>query len=188
MFWVVDADADLVDDFNFDIEYFPYYDAGNRLEQQSTVYVWFSQNPINDLVYGYGGVKLLPTKLTLEMNIESVDMTTSISEKFKVVNQISNISVFNVDEFSTWKSAFRECAKLASKIIGGEYDIETDDRLYTWVTTGKEKQYGNFAIEGAMAGKVFGQNWWWNEEQMSKINDFDWLKTEFEKCPIALKK
>ena len=187
MFWVVDGDAELVDSFNFDIEYFPYYDAGNRLEQISTVCVWASQNPVNDLVYGYGGVKLLPTKLTLEMDTASVDMTTSISKKFKIVNQISNVSVFNVDEFSAWRSAFRECAKLASKIIGGEYDIETDDRLYAWVTTGKEKQYGNFAIEGAMAGKVFGQNWWWNEEQMSKINDFDWLKTEFEKCLIQFK-
>jgi hypothetical protein len=188
MFWVVDADADLVDDFNFDIEYFPYYDAGNRLEQQSTVYVWFSQNPINDLVYGYGGVKLLPTKLTLEMNIESVDMTTSISEKFKVVDQISNISVFNVDEFSTWKSAFRECTKLASKIIGDQYNAETEDRLQIWITTGEEKQYGNFAIDGAKAGKEFGIQWWWNKEMLLKINDFDWLKMEFEKCLVVSKK
>jgi hypothetical protein len=180
MFWVVDADAELVEDFNFEIEYVPHYDAGNRLEQQSTVYVWSSQNPVNDLVYGYGGVKLLPTKLTLEMNTESVDITTSISEKFKVVDQISNISVFNVDEFSTWRSAFRECAKLASKIIDNNDNTETDNRLEIWITTGKDRMYGNFAIAGAIAGKAFAQQHWWNEEQMSKINDFDWLKTEFK--------
>jgi hypothetical protein len=188
MFWVVDGDAELLDSFNFNVEYFPHYDAGNRLEQISTVCVWASQNPVNDLVYGYGGVKLLPTKLTLEMDTASVDMTTSISKKFKIVNQISNVSVFNVDEFSAWRSAFRECAKLASKIIGGEYDIETDDRLDTWVTIGNEKQYGNFAIAGAMAGKSFGQNWWWNDEMLLKINDFDWLKSEFEKCLTLSKK
>jgi hypothetical protein len=188
MFWVVDGDAELVDSFNFDIEYFPHYDAGNRSEQILTVCVWASQNPVNDLVYGYGGVKLLPTKLTLEMDTVSVDMTTSISKKFKIVNQISNISVFNVDEFSAWRSAFRECAKLASKIIGGEYDIETDNRLEIWVITGKDQPYGNFAIEGAIAGKTFGQNWWWNDKQMLKINDFDWLKSEFEKCLIPSKK
>jgi hypothetical protein len=180
MFWVVDADAELVEDFNFEIAYVPHYDAGNRLEQQSTVYVWSSQNPVNDLVYGYGGVKLLPTKLTLEMNTESVDITTSISEKFKVVDQISNISVFNVDEFSTWRSAFRECAKLASKIIDNNDNTETDNRLEIWITTGKDRMYGNFAIAGAIAGKAFAQQHWWNEEQMSKINDFDWLKTEFK--------
>ena len=30
--------------------------------------VWRSKNPVNELVYGYGGVKLLPTKLTLDMD------------------------------------------------------------------------------------------------------------------------
>ena len=98
MFWVVDADADLVDDFNFEIEYVPHYDAGNRLEQTSTVHVWSSQNPINDLVYGYGGVKLFPTKLTLEMNTESVDMTTSISKKFNT----SKVAICGIDNNPAW--------------------------------------------------------------------------------------
>lgn len=182
MFWVVDADAELVDDFNFEIEYFPHYDAGNRIEQQTTVWVWSSKNPVNDLVYGYGGVKLLPKKLTLEMNAGSVDITTSISNKFKAVNQISNISAFNVDEFSTWRSAFRECVKLASKVIDSKYAIETDERLETWITQGKDRQYGNFAIAGAKAGKTFGYQWIGNKKMLSKINDFDWLKEEFEKC------
>jgi hypothetical protein len=182
MFWVVDADAELVDDFNFEIEYFPHYDAGNRIEQQTTVWVWSSKNPVNDLVYGYGGVKLLPKKLTLEMNAGSVDVTTSISNKFKAVNQISNISAFNVDEFSTWRSAFRECVKLASKVIDSKYAIETDERLETWITQGKDRQYGNFAIAGAKAGKTFGYQWIGNKKMLSKINDFDWLKEEFEKC------
>ena len=33
-------------------------------------HVWRSKNPVNELVYGYGGVKLLPTKLTLDMDCE----------------------------------------------------------------------------------------------------------------------
>jgi hypothetical protein len=183
MFWVVDADAELVEDFNFEIEYVPHYDAGNWLEQKSTVHVWSSQNPINDLVYGYGGVKLLPTKLTLEMNTESVDMTMSISEKFKVIEQISNFTQFNTDEFTTWRSAFRECVKLSRNLIDSdcEYYSETEHRLNIWETIGKAVAYGNFAIAGAKAGRTFGSQWWWNKEMLLKINDFDWLKTEFEK-------
>ena len=183
MFWVVDADAELVEDFNFEIEYVPHYDAGNWLEQKSTVHVWSSQNPINDLVYGYGGVKLLPTKLTLEMNTESVDMTMSISEKFKVIEQISNFTQFNTDEFTTWRSAFRECVKLSRNLIDSdcEYYSETEHRLEIWETIGKAVAYGNFAIAGAKAGRTFGSQWWWNKEMLLKINDFDWLKTEFEK-------
>ena len=83
MFWVVDADALIVDDFNFNYEVDEY-----NLE---TVHVWRSQNPINDLVYGYGGVKLLPRKLTINMDTSKPDMTTSISSKFKAVKNYQTL-------------------------------------------------------------------------------------------------
>jgi hypothetical protein len=175
MFWVVDADAELVDDFNFEIDYFPHYDAGNRLEQISAVHVWSSQNPINDLVYGYGGVKLLPTKLTLDMNTESVDMTTSISKKFRVVNKISNVTAFNTDEFNTWKSAFRECVKLTSKVIDKDYQIETEDRLRRWCRTGKDRPFGEYALGGARLGYKYGMKYISNKEKLAMINDFEWI-------------
>ena len=108
-FGVVDADAQIVEDFNFDYQVNEY-----NLE---TVHVWQSRNPINDLQYGYGGVKLLPKQLTLEMNTDTTDMTTSISNNFKAIKQVSNITGFNSDPFSAWKSAFRECVKLSSKVI-----------------------------------------------------------------------
>ncbi len=181
MFWVVDADAELVDDFNFEIEYFPHYDAGNRLEQTTAVYVWSSQNPINDLVYGYGGVKLLPTKLTLEMNLDSVDMTTSISKKFKVINKVSNITAFNTDEFSTWRSAFRECVKLTSKVIDKDYQVETEDRLRRWCRTGADRQFGEYALGGARLGYRYGMKYISNKEMLAKINDFDWIKEIYQK-------
>ena len=44
--------------------------------------VWSSVNPVNGLVYGYGGVKLFPTEKTLMMDTSKPDMTTSISNKF----------------------------------------------------------------------------------------------------------
>ena len=176
-FWVVDADAEIVEDFNFHYQ-IPYYDN----HAKSCVYVWFSRNPINNLEYGYGGVKLLPKNLTEAMDKNSVDMTTSISNNLKVIKQVSNITKFNVDEFSTWRSAFRECVKLASKVIDSKYAIETDERLETWITTGKDQPFGNFAIAGAKAGKTFGYQWIGNKKMLSKINDFDWLKEEFEKC------
>jgi hypothetical protein len=176
-FWVVDADAEIVEDFNFHYQ-IPFYDN----HAKSCVYVWFSKNPVNGLEYGYGGVKLLPKLLTENMNINSVDMTTSISKNLKVIKQISNITNFNVDEFSTWRSAFRECVKLASKVIDSKYAIETDERLETWITKGADQLHGNFAIAGAKAGKTFGYQWMGNKKMLSKINDFDWLKEEFEKC------
>ena len=80
MFWVVDGDAVIKDDFKFDYEVSEY--------DLDCVHVWRCENPINGLVYGYGGVKLLPRSLTLKMNTGTVDMTTSISDKFKSWNKL----------------------------------------------------------------------------------------------------
>ena len=170
MFWVVDADAQIVDTFNFDYEDPEIY----------TVHVWRSINPINDLEYGYGGVKLLPTQMTLDMDMTNPDMTTSISNKFIAVEEISNITAFNTDEFSTWRSAFRECCKLASKTIRGQNDDETNERLSKWCSDyGRDRKFGDYAIQGALAGRVYGVANVSNPDNLRLINDFDWLREQF---------
>jgi hypothetical protein len=170
MFWVVDGDAELSDNFEFDL-------VLNRYELD-IVHVWRSKNPINDLVYGYGGVKLLPRNMTINMDITNTDMTTSISRKFKPMPEISNVTAFNTDPFNTWKSAFRECAKLASKTIDRQNDTETDARLKTWTTVGYEMPFGEYAILGAKKGMEFGLT---QKDKIYLINDFDWLKEQFTK-------
>lgn len=181
MFWVVDADAIIAEDFNFEVEYFPHYDAGNRNVFLKTTRVWASRNPVNDLVYGYGGVKLLPKDLTINVDLYKPDMTTSISDSFKAVSKISNITAFNTDPYSTWRSAFRECVKLSSKAIDRGYDDETDQRLTIWCISGDDRPFGKYSIAGARAGKEFGERYIGIDEILSKINDFDWLESEFKK-------
>ena len=168
MVWIVDGDAVIKENFNFDY----------IVEKQDldAVHVWRSENPINDLVYGYGGVKLLPTYLTRHMDTSKPDMTTSISHKFKKMDQISNVTAFNADEFSTWRSAFRECAKLSSKVIDRQKTGETDERLKTWTTVGHDRQYGEYAIRGARAGMEYGLS---DGVDLKLINDFDWLKEKY---------
>jgi hypothetical protein len=171
MFWVVDADAELLDEFAFDYEVDEY-----NLE---TVHVWRSQNPVNDLVYGYGGVKLLPTRLTKKMDTSKPDMTTSISSNFNSINVISNITAFNTDSFNAWKSGFRESAKLASRIIDRQQDKETAYRLDIWCNKGTNKPFGIDCIAGAKAGRIFGEQNKNNPEELAKINDFEWLLEKF---------
>ena len=141
------------------------------------VHVYRCMNPINDLVYGYGGVKLFPTNLTKNMDKNTADMTTSISSKFKVMNEISNITAFNTDPFNTWKSAFRECAKLSSKIINNQNEEETNERLKTWTTVGHDRQYGEYALAGATAGMEFGLS---RRADLGLINNFEWLQEQFD--------
>jgi hypothetical protein len=170
MIWVVDGDAVILDSFDFSY----------KTKLLDTVHVWRSSNPINDLEYGNGGVKLLPRHMTINMNITKPDMTTSISTKFKPVLEISNITAFNSDPFNTWKSAFRECVKLSSRIIDRQVTDETSKRLDVWCTKGIDRTFGNYAINGAIAGSKYGIQYKYDISALKKINDFDWLASEFK--------
>jgi hypothetical protein len=167
MFWVVDADAFILDDFKFDYVV-PEWDL-------ETVHVWRSRNPINGLEYGYGGVKLLPKKLTMDLDTNTVDMTTNISKSFKVIDEVSNITAFNTDPFSTWRSAFRECCKLA--VTNNEESLQ---RLSVWCVLTEDVPYGFYAYTGALAGKSYGEKNASNPGALSLINDYDWLMNQFQ--------
>ena len=119
------------------------------------------------------------------MDLNSPDMTTSISKQFKSMPEISNITGFNTDSFSSWRSAFRECAKLSSKIIQGQVDAETDLRLSTWVSIASG-DYSAECLEGATAGKRYGIAFANNPTELAKINDFDWLLNQWQ-VGISLK-
>ena len=175
MFWVVDADAVILDTFNFNYQL--------TKEEYDIVHVWRSQNPVNGLEYGYGGVKLLPKKLTLSMNTSSTDMTTNISPRFKAMEEISNITAFNTDPFTTWRSAFRECCKLAVN-----NNMESLARLDTWCTLNDTVPYGFYAYLGALAGRNYGEKNAPNKEALSNINDFTWLEVLWlaEKSQLSL--
>ena len=186
MFWVVDADALIEDSFNFEFEYVPYRNVQRRKVLHSIVHVWQSKNPVNGLIYGYGGVKFLPKALTMNMSTDTTDMTTSISSKFKLMPAVSNTTFFNTDPFNTWKSAFRECVKLSSKVIDGQVDDETEQRLTAWCVLNESVPYGFYAYAGALAGKQYGQENAGNKPALSLINDFDWLQTQFEIRSVAI--
>lgn len=171
LFYVVDADAILVDDFDFN-----YHPSSYDLK---STHVWYSKNPVNGLEYGYGGVKLFSKKLLLNYTGNPVDFTTSVSESFKVIPKVSNITQFNTDEFSAWRSGFRECTKLASKLIHKQDNSETEYRLNIWCTVGAEKPYGKFAIAGAVAGVEYGMENVNKAESIGLINDYNWLRFKF---------
>ncbi len=122
---------------------------------------------------------MLPTKLTKNMDATKPDMTTSISNKFKGIKSMSNTTSFNTDPFNTWKGAFRECVKLSSKVIDRQKDLETDKRLNTWCTRGKTNPFGEYSIRGAIEGKLYGEKNSNSPQDLSRINDFDWLQDRF---------
>jgi hypothetical protein len=193
-FYVVDSDAILLNDFDF--KFTPSkYNTWWGIPESECLVLWNSINPINGLVYGHGGVKLLPKQSLLAKNPNTVDFTTGFGLNIKVFEQVSNVTKFDYDEFSTWRSAFRECTKLATNLTNEElkhklnYNQEaidavvndSQDRLKVWTTTGAEKQFGSYAIEGAQAGQQYGLAHASDKEALKAINDINWMKDEFTK-------
>jgi hypothetical protein len=168
MFWVVDGDSTVMDSFAF-------VDPKELWKPEESVYVYQSKNPVNGLTYGYGGIKLLPRDKTINMDTNTVDMTTSIGYYFTAIEQIASTTNFNTDPFNTWKSAFRECAKLSSQVIRNQISKETEERLHIWCTAGEDKPYGKYAIAGAIQGTAWAKE----TDDLKLINDFEWLKETY---------
>ena len=93
---------------------------------------------------------------------------------------VSNITAFNTDPFNAWKSAFRECTKLASAIIPNGDNTDNEYRLKVWCTRGEHREFGKQAILGAQQGADFGTAYKDNLKTLNLINDFNWLKETFE--------
>ena len=188
-FYVVDADAILAENFNFNFT--PSTAPGYYKPESDFLYVWSSVNPINGLVYGYGGVKLFPKMALLNKKITSIDFTTGVGLETRVMEQISNITKFNYNEFYTWRAAFREVVKLSSGVILDtlrerftaeqieKIRIESEQRIQAWLTQGKNEEFGEWAILGAEQAVAFSKKYNNDHRALSYINDIEWLKNEF---------
>jgi len=191
-FYVVDSDAIVSE--HFDFKFTPSkYNTWWYTPQSEYICVWSSINPINDLIYGHGGVKILPKQPLLCDNKDVIDFTTGFGLNTKVFEEVSNITAFNYDEFNTFRSAFRECTKLAANLTNREIidkldpgeviklRKESEHRLHTWTTVGEDRKFGKHCIQGAIQGKKYGLKFAENSASLKLINDYDWMKNEFNK-------
>ena len=166
MFYTVDADTFIHD--NWDFSFVPsFYDS-------QYVHVWYTKNPINDLEYGYGSVKLWPRDVILKFNQSWIDFTTSIGQ-LKIYPEIISTTAFNTNEYNTWKSAFRECIKLYYNIKNNKDDYDSIERLKVWENKFNDVPYSEWASKGALDAA----RWCHSNENINKINDFEWLKEYF---------
>ena len=180
-FYVVDADALIMHNFEFNFEPDPNKMIHQTIPETECIHIWRSENSVNGLIYGYGGVKLFPKDKLLSVTEWFGDMTTSIKTVIIPRLEISNITAFNTDPFNSWKSAFRECVKLSSSIIVESIPNDNIRRLAIWCNEGGDKPNGKYCIYGAIQGADFGEYYKFNQKALHKINNFDWLKEQFDK-------
>ena len=168
MFWVVDADAEITENFDFSYMPDPY--------DEDAVHVWASKNPVTGMEYGYGGVKLFNTSMVRQATTWGLDFATGLSSRFKFMPEISCSTNFNTDEFSTWRSAFRECVKLSIS-----NNAESNQRLESWQNPLTTAPFNQAAKLGAEQGIAYATNHSDNPDKLMLINDFAFLREYYEK-------
>ena len=66
------------------------------------------------------------------------------------------------------------------KLIPNGDNLDNEYRLNVWCERGEKREYGKYAIMGATQGADFGKYYKNNETALKLINDFDWLREQFE--------
>ncbi len=169
-FWVVDADVSLADSFNFNYNIAPI--------EFDVVHIWHSINDVNDLEYGNGGIKLLPKFIfDIDRKLET-DITTSLSDQIKIIDQVASVHKISHSPFQAWRSGFREAAKLTIRVNNAPDDEEAKYRLKVWKFKGHDRgPYGSFAVIGAKSGNKFAAE---HAAKISNINNYGWLYEQFK--------
>ena len=135
------------------------------------VMVWRAINRVNTIINGHGGLKLF-SKKSLQKVFTGADVTMGLGLSIGPVSNIGSIHAFDYNEYNTWKTAFREAAKL----VYNPYFM-SPICLDIWKREGFGK-YGAYSIGGAICGEKFARES--SEGALVMVNNRDWLKSEYE--------
>lgn len=171
-YFVVDGDNLVHDDFDFSVPFVP---------EKKALYVWRARNPVNQLVYGFGGIKLYNRTLFQKNSTVGADVATTITPHYVPVMTLASTTCFNASPLESWRGAFRECAKLTQNIFQNPKDVQSQERLHQWLTVGAEAPFGSWCLLGANLGHSYAKERLQKQQSLVEINDFTWLKSEFLK-------
>ncbi|MCX4609400.1 hypothetical protein [Streptomyces mirabilis] len=174
---VVDTDQFLLADGDFVIATEFNLREVTPLDDGVSMRVWRARNPLNGLVYGYGGLKLIRRSALRQLG-EAVDVLAALPGRTQFIKEIAGTTRINQSPYHAWKAGFRECAMLSH---GSEYnmdDREAAERIAAW-TGGGEGEFAQFAVSGAREGVAFAGEAARDPELFDKLNDPAWLYQRF---------
>ena len=142
--------------------------------QQPKHYIFDAKNPVNGLVYGHQAMIAYNKKLTLDNYGYGLDFT--LDDEHASVPLLSGIAQYNTDEFSTWRTAFREVIKL----LCDDTEI-SKTRLDTWLNEADPKQpFFQESIKGAIDGEEYFNEVDGDFEKLRLSYEWEWLKERYE--------
>jgi hypothetical protein len=135
-------------------------------------YIFHAKNPVNGLVYGHQAMIAYNKKLTLANDGKGLDFT--LDNEHEVVPLISGTAQYNTDEFSTWRTAFRETIKLRSD------DSEVSrERLDAWLNKA-EGDFAQYSIKGALDADEYYDEVDGDFDKLKLSYEWAWLKEKFD--------
>lgn len=167
-FYAVFAKTELAPGFNFTFSP-DYY-------QQPKHYIFHARNVLNGLEYGHMGVVMYNCELVKNQKDFGIDYTMSAAHA--VIPELSAIASFNSNPYHTWRTAFRECAKL-SQFVNEQSNIENEYRLDVWLSEANG-DYAEWCLRGARDGYEFYQANKTMPAQLKQAFDWTWLQQYFE--------
>ena len=134
-------------------------------------YIFHAKNPVNGLIYGHQAMIAYNKKLTLANEGKGLDFT--LDDEHEVVPLISGTAQYNTDEFSTWRTAFREVIKLKADIS----DV-AKDRLDAWLNKA-EGDFAQYSIKGALDAEKYYDEVNGDFDMLKLSYEWDWLRNKF---------
>ena len=139
-------------------------------------YIFKAENCLNGLYYGHMAMVAANKNIVLKQEQYGLDFT--MQGRHVVVDMNSGGAFFNGSPEETWRTAFRECVKLTHYLSKNKNDVETFERLNTWLTyaSGTHEMW---CIQGAIDGHEYAKR---NEGDMTALirsREWDWLHEYF---------
>lgn len=162
--WAFCVFAKLWVDENFDWNWQPDYYRSPRH------YIFYAKNPINHLEYGHQALIAYHKQLTLDNPGLGLDFT--LDQPNQVVPVLSGIAYYNLDPWTTWRTAFRECIKLQNNTN----DSDSQYRLQQWLTQDHiNDAISRYSILGAQDAVKYHQQVNGDLTELKKSYEWAWL-------------
>ena len=168
----IDSSNPNIDLCTLDADVYEATDRVRTLLNGPFLMLWNATNGVNSIINGHGGLKLFKRK-SLQNGFTGADVTNGMGLSILMSCQIASHHAFDYDEYNTWKTGFREGAKLVhSKYILGK------QWLYAWTHEGFGP-FGYAAKAGARQGSEFSKKN--SKGALVMVNNKDFLRFEYEK-------
>jgi hypothetical protein len=169
-YWAVFAKTELAP--NFDFGFVPDY------MQQAKHYIFDCRNMVNGLEYGHMGMVLYNCQGIRDINRKgNFGLDYTLSFPHESIPILSCLGRFNTTPYHTWRTAFRETAKLAF-FESEQYTVDGQYRLRTWLERA-EGDHAEWCLRGAQDGQEFFETTNGKLDKLKQSFRWEWLREYF---------